>query len=76
MGSLEIHGLTARYGSTVALHGIDLEIADREFFVILGPSGVDRPLLGGVEDHEVRRLTTGDGPALSVVDLRDGRRLP
>ncbi len=42
MGSLSIKGLTARYGKTVALHGIDLEIADSEFFVILGPSGAGK----------------------------------
>jgi len=42
VGSLSITGLTARYGKTVALHGIDLELADGEFFVILGPSGAGK----------------------------------
>jgi multiple sugar transport system ATP-binding protein len=42
VGSLTIKGLTARYGKTVALHGIDLELADGEFFVILGPSGAGK----------------------------------
>jgi multiple sugar transport system ATP-binding protein len=42
VGSLSIKGLTARYGKTVALHGIDLELADGEFFVILGPSGAGK----------------------------------
>jgi multiple sugar transport system ATP-binding protein len=42
VGSLSINGLTARYGKTVALHGIDLELADGEFFVILGPSGAGK----------------------------------
>ena len=42
MGSLSIKGLTARYGKTVALHGIDLDLADGEFFVILGPSGAGK----------------------------------
>ena len=42
MGSLEIRGLTARYGKKTALHGIDLELADSEFFVILGPSGAGK----------------------------------
>jgi multiple sugar transport system ATP-binding protein len=42
MGSLSVKGLTARYGKTVALHGIDLELADGEFFVILGPSGAGK----------------------------------
>jgi multiple sugar transport system ATP-binding protein len=42
VGSLAIRGLTARYGKTVALHGIDLELTDREFFVVLGPSGAGK----------------------------------
>src|SRR5919109_355078 len=42
MGSLAIRGLTARYGKKTALHGIDLELADSEFFVILGPSGAGK----------------------------------
>ena len=42
MGSLSVRGLTARYGKTVALHGIDLDVADGEFFVILGPSGAGK----------------------------------
>jgi multiple sugar transport system ATP-binding protein len=42
MGSLTVKNLTARYGKTTALHGIDLELADGEFFVILGPSGAGK----------------------------------
>jgi multiple sugar transport system ATP-binding protein len=42
MGSLSVKNLTARYGKTVALHGIDLDLADGEFFVILGPSGAGK----------------------------------
>lgn len=42
MGSLTLRGLTARYGKKVALHGLDLDVADGEFFVILGPSGAGK----------------------------------
>jgi multiple sugar transport system ATP-binding protein len=42
VGSLTLRGLTARYGKKVALHGLDLDVADGEFFVILGPSGAGK----------------------------------
>ena len=42
MGSLTVTGLRARYGKTEALSGIDLDVADGEFFVILGPSGAGK----------------------------------
>jgi multiple sugar transport system ATP-binding protein len=42
MASVTIHGLTKRYGTTTAVHGLDLDIRDGEFFVILGPSGAGK----------------------------------
>ena len=35
---LRVEGVRAVYGDTVALHDISLEIADHEFFALLGPS--------------------------------------
>ena len=37
--SIELRGVEKRYGSAVALHPIDLDIRDGEFFCLLGPSG-------------------------------------
>jgi putative spermidine/putrescine transport system ATP-binding protein len=37
--AVRLEGLTKRFGETVAVAGIDLEIADGEFFSMLGPSG-------------------------------------
>jgi multiple sugar transport system ATP-binding protein len=34
-----LENLTKKYGSTLAVDGIDVEIKDKEFFVLLGPSG-------------------------------------
>jgi spermidine/putrescine ABC transporter ATP-binding subunit len=38
-GGIELRNVVKRYGSQVALAGIDLEIRDGEFFCLLGPSG-------------------------------------
>jgi putative spermidine/putrescine transport system ATP-binding protein len=37
--AVRLDGLTRRYGSVVALDGLDLEIAGGEFLALLGPSG-------------------------------------
>ncbi len=36
---IRVRGLTKRYGDVVAVDGIDLDIAEGEFFTMLGPSG-------------------------------------
>jgi multiple sugar transport system ATP-binding protein len=38
-GSVAIRGAVKRHGATTVLHGIDLDVAAGEFFVLLGPSG-------------------------------------
>jgi multiple sugar transport system ATP-binding protein len=42
MSTVRLTGVTARYGRTTALHALDLEVADGEFFVLLGPSGAGK----------------------------------
>src|SRR5215212_11813294 len=37
--ALRLAGIEKRYGSTVAVAGIDLEVRDGEFMTLLGPSG-------------------------------------
>jgi putative spermidine/putrescine transport system ATP-binding protein len=37
--AVRLEGLTRRYGSTVALDGLDLDISGGEFVALLGPSG-------------------------------------
>jgi spermidine/putrescine ABC transporter ATP-binding subunit len=37
--SIELRGIEKRYGDSVALHPIDIDIRDGEFFCLLGPSG-------------------------------------
>ena len=48
---IELRRVVKRYGSDVALRGLDLEIRDGEFFCLLGPSGCGKTttlnLIGG-----------------------------
>jgi putative spermidine/putrescine transport system ATP-binding protein len=39
MTAVRLDGLTRRYGSVLALDGLDLDIGDGEFLALLGPSG-------------------------------------
>jgi iron(III) transport system ATP-binding protein len=45
MISIRIEHLTKRFGATVALDGLDLEIAPGELFFLLGPSGCGKTTL-------------------------------
>ena len=39
MATVSLEKLVKRYGSVEVVHGIDLEVADREFIALVGPSG-------------------------------------
>jgi len=53
MASLTLTGLTRRFGDVAAVDGLDLALADGEFFVLLGPSGAGKTttlrLVAGLE---------------------------
>jgi multiple sugar transport system ATP-binding protein len=42
MAGIRITGLTKRFGNVTAVRDLDLDIADREFLVLLGPSGAGK----------------------------------
>ncbi|BBY88792.1 hypothetical protein MTOK_45740 [Mycolicibacterium tokaiense] len=42
MATIEVADLHKSYGKTKAVDGISVDIADGEFFVILGPSGAGK----------------------------------
>jgi multiple sugar transport system ATP-binding protein len=60
MAALLILGLTKRYGSVIALDGLDLEVAEGEFFVILGPSAAGKTTtlraVAGLERPDAGRI--------------------
>ena len=45
MAELKIAGITKRFGALQVIHGVDCDIADGEFIVILGPSGCGKSTL-------------------------------
>ena len=45
MAQLSLRGIKKRFRTTDVLHGIDLEIGDREFVVFVGPSGCGKSTL-------------------------------
>jgi multiple sugar transport system ATP-binding protein len=42
MASISLQGITKRFGERTAIDGLQLEIGDGEFFVLLGPSGAGK----------------------------------
>jgi ABC-type sugar transport system ATPase subunit len=59
MSTLELRGITKRFGDVTALDGIDLNVAAGDFCVLLGPSGCGKSTalrcIGGLEP-----VTSGD----------------
>jgi multiple sugar transport system ATP-binding protein len=59
MSSIEIKNVTKSYGAMQVLHGVDLNIIDKEFVVLVGPSGCGKStllrMIAGLEE-----ISTGD----------------
>ena len=70
MATLTLQGVRKSFGRTEVVHGIDLEIADREFVVLVGPSGCGKStilrMIAGLEDVNGRphpdRRCSGERP--------------
>ncbi|PBB43303.1 sugar ABC transporter ATP-binding protein [Mesorhizobium sp. WSM3866] len=54
MAIVSLKKLTKRYGNMEIVHGIDLDVADREFIALVGPSGCGKSttlrMIAGLED--------------------------
>lgn len=61
MSSIQLSNIVKRYGSTQVVHGIDLEVKEGEFIVLLGPSGCGKSttlrMVAGLEDVSSGTLT-------------------
>ncbi|WP_315764393.1 ABC transporter ATP-binding protein [Sphingomonas sp. Y38-1Y] len=63
MATVDIRGLTKRFGTTTVLEPTDLSIADGEFAVIVGPSGCGKStllrMIAGLETPSAGRVLIG-----------------
>ncbi|MEK1886802.1 MAG: sn-glycerol-3-phosphate ABC transporter ATP-binding protein UgpC [Phyllobacterium sp.] len=64
MAGLEIKKLVKSYGAMNVLHGIDLEVRDGEFLVLIGPSGCGKStllrMIAGLDDISGGELWIGE----------------
>jgi ABC-type sugar transport system ATPase subunit len=74
MAGLELRGVRKSYGEVEVVHGVDLDIADREFVVFVGPSGCGKStllrMIAGLEDITAGRISIG-GRVVNELDPRD-----
>lgn len=56
MAGIRVEKVSKRFGKVEALKGVDLEVRDQEFLVLLGPSGCGKTTL--------LRIVAGLGPHL------------
>ena len=74
MAGLSLRSVNKSFGEVEVVHGVDLEIADREFVVFVGPSGCGKStllrMIAGLED-----ITSGeiaiDGRVVNELDPKD-----
>lgn len=75
MASVRLASLTKTFGEITAVDNIDLEIGDREFFVLLGPTGAGKTttlrLIAGLEKPDQGEVYLGN---VSVNDLSPALR--
>ena len=64
MSSIQLRNVVKRYGAVDVVHGIDLDIEEGEFVVLLGPSGCGKTttlrMIAGLEDVSDGQLSIGD----------------
>src|SRR5215211_488682 len=78
-GNEDVAGLSLRsvkksFGEVEVVHGVDLEIADREFMVFVGPSGCGKStllrMIAGLEDITAGEIAI-DGRVVNELDPKD-----
>jgi multiple sugar transport system ATP-binding protein len=63
VASVDLEGLTKRYGDLVAVNDVDLHVRDQELIVLVGPSGCGKTttlrLIAGLEEPTAGRILIG-----------------
>ena len=76
MSNIRLRNVTKRFGSTVTLHQINLDIEDGEFAVFVGPSGCGKStllrMIAGLEEVSEGEVLIGDEVMNDVVPARRG----
>jgi ABC-2 type transport system ATP-binding protein len=70
---IRIRGLTKRYGSTVAVNGIDLDVTGGEIFALLGPNGAGKTTVIEILEG-FRRADSGAVSVLGINPSQGGPR--
>jgi multiple sugar transport system ATP-binding protein len=74
MSGVRLEGLVKAYGAMQVVHGIDLEVAEKEFVVLVGPSGCGKSttlrMVAGLEEISGGDLTI-DGRHMNRVAPKD-----
>lgn len=64
MVDVHLKGIVKKFGKTIAVNGIDLDVADGEFIVLLGPSGCGKTttlrIIAGLEKPDEGRVFFGE----------------
>ena len=74
MAHIEVRKLVKRFGQVEVLHGVDFEIADKEFVVLVGPSGCGKTtllrMIAGLDDVTEGEIAL-DGRVINHVREKD-----
>ncbi len=74
MAELKINDVVKRYGKTEVVHGINLDVKDKEFLVLVGPSGCGKSTLlrmvAGLEEISQGTISI-DGKVINDVAPKD-----
>ena len=76
MAELALQGVSKRFGSVLAVDGVDLAIAHGEFVVLVGPSGCGKSttlrMISGLESVTAGRVLIGGSDVTNIAPARRG----